>query len=611
MGPRNVVILSDGTGQRGGRTFDEARTNVYKLFRSTRVGPDSTINPDEQIAFYDAGLGTLETEGTAPERIIRLIYNAVSQATGLGLTRNIINCYAALIRLWRPGDRIFLFGFSRGAYTIRCLAAVICLCGIPTSDRGRPLLRDKKTSKRIAARAVKSVYQHVSSPREAKYFEQRKKLAALFRRDHESEGDINNTVPNVYPFFIGVFDTVAALADPASLLILSVVYLVLHSLVAWGLSTQFLPFSFWHWFGWIAVAITLILVASYVYTHLKFSFRLKDYWFWDVIHLTALRQRFYDRTLNPNVKYARHAISIDERRHSFARVPWGSRHTKFTGEHKMRPFKQYWFSGNHADVGGGYDEDESRLSDIALAWMVDEASSEKLGNEALKTDPNVLHLNSRFDGMQHDETRNSIFRWARKTSRILMPNATLHGSVIDRFKLDAVLQYDRMAPYRPESLRQHEMVKGYYGTIAQPRVTCWQRIKTRFARQSIGRKERRARMIDQSTREITLDSAISCVGLFALTVFGFCAAWILVLWQVLPWLLSAQWNSYPLSKFWHVNTGWLGLQQILDWMLSLPVTFVLVLGGILLFWLLGKLSAWAYEHQGEPLKAVTPDQSKA
>jgi hypothetical protein len=68
----------------------------------------------------------------------------------------------------------------------------------------------------------------------------RKKLAALFRRDHESEGDINNTVPNVYPFFIGVFDTVAALADPASLLILSVVYLVLHSLVAWGLSTQLL-----------------------------------------------------------------------------------------------------------------------------------------------------------------------------------------------------------------------------------------------------------------------------------------------------------------------------------------------------------------------------------
>jgi type VI secretion system (T6SS) phospholipase Tle1-like effector len=41
----------------------------------------------------------------------------------------------SLIRLWKPGDRIFLFGFSRGAYTIRCLAAVIAKCGIPTSDK--------------------------------------------------------------------------------------------------------------------------------------------------------------------------------------------------------------------------------------------------------------------------------------------------------------------------------------------------------------------------------------------------------------------------------------------------------------------------------------------
>jgi uncharacterized protein (DUF2235 family) len=45
--------------------------------------------------------------------------------TGLGITANMIDCYAALIRLWQLGDRIFLFGFSRGAYTVRCLAGVI------------------------------------------------------------------------------------------------------------------------------------------------------------------------------------------------------------------------------------------------------------------------------------------------------------------------------------------------------------------------------------------------------------------------------------------------------------------------------------------------------
>src|SRR5450631_121888 len=45
--PRNILIYSDGTGQRGGLYFDEARTNIYKLFRATRVAPDSTIDPDK------------------------------------------------------------------------------------------------------------------------------------------------------------------------------------------------------------------------------------------------------------------------------------------------------------------------------------------------------------------------------------------------------------------------------------------------------------------------------------------------------------------------------------------------------------------------------------
>jgi uncharacterized protein (DUF2235 family) len=60
----------------------------------------------------------------------RTFYNWVSRATGLGLTRNIVDCYAALIRMGRPGDRIFLFGFSRGAYTVRSADAGV-LSGEP------------------------------------------------------------------------------------------------------------------------------------------------------------------------------------------------------------------------------------------------------------------------------------------------------------------------------------------------------------------------------------------------------------------------------------------------------------------------------------------------
>jgi uncharacterized protein (DUF2235 family) len=81
--PRNILIYSDGTGQRGGLYFDEARTNIYKLFRATRVAPDSTIDPDKQVAFYDPGLGTLPEGDSTLQRIYRKLYNFISQATGL------------------------------------------------------------------------------------------------------------------------------------------------------------------------------------------------------------------------------------------------------------------------------------------------------------------------------------------------------------------------------------------------------------------------------------------------------------------------------------------------------------------------------------------------
>jgi Uncharacterized alpha/beta hydrolase domain (DUF2235) len=122
---RNILIFSDGTGQVGGYEFDEDRTNVYKLYRATRVGPDSCIDPHVQAAFYDPGLGSRGQGGFPLGRLVRWIYRKVSQATGLGITRNITDCYAAIIRLAKPDDRIFFFEFSRGAYTVRCVAAAL------------------------------------------------------------------------------------------------------------------------------------------------------------------------------------------------------------------------------------------------------------------------------------------------------------------------------------------------------------------------------------------------------------------------------------------------------------------------------------------------------
>jgi uncharacterized protein (DUF2235 family) len=125
---KNILIFADGTGNEGGLLPDESRTNVYKLYRATRTGPDSIIDPGKQLAFYIPGIGTPTVRhDTRWDRT----KEAVRQMFGLGLTKKIIDCYVAILGVWQPGDRIYLFGFSRGAYTVRCLSHVLEVCGVP------------------------------------------------------------------------------------------------------------------------------------------------------------------------------------------------------------------------------------------------------------------------------------------------------------------------------------------------------------------------------------------------------------------------------------------------------------------------------------------------
>ena len=391
----------------------------------------------------------------------------MSQATGLGLTRNIIHCYAAIIRMWRPGDRIFLFGFSRGAYTVRCISAVLAECGVPTHMKdGTALRRDDRTAKKIAAEAVKRVHQHVSSPNDKRYVPQRTALAARFRALYGSDQDGRS---NAYPYFIGVFDTVAAVANTGSLILvlaLALVSICLVSAALWLLTTWLFAssLSYVFWLGCVAVLSAAAAVVAYIVTHIKVAFGLEGYDWWKTMHFTDPRLKFLDLQLNPDVVWARHALAIDEHRADFDRVPWGSvKVFRETAPNEPDWLQQFWFAGNHSDIGGSYVENESRLSDTALQWMIEAA--QKIPN-GLKIDRSVLQLNPAPDGMQHDECRGFVFRFARKIDRTIPTDATLHASVYERFALPAVLQYDEMQPYRPEGLRQHDKLKQYYETEA-------------------------------------------------------------------------------------------------------------------------------------------------
>jgi hypothetical protein len=109
-------------------------------------------------------------------------------------------------------------------------------------------------------------------------------------------------------------------------------------------------------------------------------------------------------SLNRHVRYARHALAIDENRADFDRVPWvndGKPPNREKDEGAW--WKQYWFAGNHSDIGGSYPENESRLSDLALGWMAHQAK--KAG---LLVNENYLRLFGRHTGPQHDECRVGI-----------------------------------------------------------------------------------------------------------------------------------------------------------------------------------------------------------
>jgi T6SS, Phospholipase effector Tle1-like, catalytic domain len=168
--------------------------------------------------------------------------------------------------------------------------------------------------------------------------------------------------------------------------------------------------------------------------------------------------KFTDRAVNTNVEYVRHAISIDERRAAFGREPiddpikWPERR-RVHGDWLI----QLWFAGDHDDVGGSSPEPESRLSDIALAWMAGEA--EKTG---LIVDRRLLQLYPAANGMQHDQFKSSLFKHFGQRDRDPDRESPLHPTVIRRFEEPSVLHYDIWRRYRPRCLRHNIFVSHFW-----------------------------------------------------------------------------------------------------------------------------------------------------
>ncbi|MEV0937768.1 DUF2235 domain-containing protein [Streptomyces phaeochromogenes] len=118
---KNIVVCLDGTGN---QLKARGNTNVVKLYEMLDLH-----DPAEQIAYYDPGVGTFSAAGawTAPARKLSKF---LGLAFGSGLRTNLAEAYTYLMHHYEPGDRIFLFGFSRGAYTTRALGGLLKSVGL-------------------------------------------------------------------------------------------------------------------------------------------------------------------------------------------------------------------------------------------------------------------------------------------------------------------------------------------------------------------------------------------------------------------------------------------------------------------------------------------------
>lgn len=116
--PRNLVIMLDGTGNELGRNL----SNVLKLYRIAQKN-------EQQLVYYSPGVGTISR--ISPwQRFRQKLVGVLGLAFGFGLDENVLGAYRFLVENYQNGDRIYMFGFSRGAWTARVLAGFIHLIGL-------------------------------------------------------------------------------------------------------------------------------------------------------------------------------------------------------------------------------------------------------------------------------------------------------------------------------------------------------------------------------------------------------------------------------------------------------------------------------------------------
>ncbi len=329
---KRIVICADGTWNRQDQISEGSGkrrpTNVTKMARAVRTQSEDGI---DQVVYYHSGVGT----GGPLDRIS-------GGAFGHGMEDNIRAMYRFILYNHAPGDELYLFGFSRGAFTVRSLAGFMHRYGLVRKgdDYYVPeMYRCYEQDIRQGTPAWDGIFVNSrGKPRIEKARE----------------------CPPIH--FIGVWDTVGALGAPG--------------------------------------------VMGQVFN--------------------SQRYKYHDVELNDSIRYAAHALALDEQRKSFGATLF-HKPAGWTGT-----LAQTWFAGVHSNVGGSYDPDG--LANEALHWMAGHAC-----RAGLCLDASYL----RFFQPRFDSTLNDSFgpayqlmqlgrRAVRPVGQEPAAAETLHRSVLRR-----------------------------------------------------------------------------------------------------------------------------------------------------------------------------------
>lgn len=320
--PRNIVICCDGTGNVGGAVTP---TNVWRIRQA--IAQTKMEGEPEQLLIYQDGVGT------SPFQPLEILGKAISY----GITANLEELYGRLVHLYQPGDRIFLFGFSRGAFTARLFANLLYRCGLASrvSPDGQPY--QPHEIRNLAGRAVNAYKMRLVKDSDAVTFDEKFRLQ--YGMDLDGSLDNQGRVPIE---FMGMWDTVAAVGFPFE-----------------GFNQVLLN-------GWSRVmSIPAFRWAKFA----QLNFHRTGHW-----------SQWRDDDLHPKIRRAYHALAIDDERQAFRPVLWNefkvdqgqASDSAPSGKRKEETHvEQVWFSGMHANVGGGYPKDG--LAYVSLNWMMEKA----------------------------------------------------------------------------------------------------------------------------------------------------------------------------------------------------------------------------------------------